>query len=231
MIVSVLWNYDFKFPNLITNSLSTGMSLYWIGTKFCVIDICDTDICDKRNSGIYLMTDPSAQGYPSLADGRTDRKISRTQETLHSCQSWNDQKPIGNHSPDFSVILAFWRICWWARGGLRGSRRQSWAGGRPLLRRRVLESICKSSSSRNTSKHNIMLKPKGSDSESNTEISKKELKLIEMRVRALQRQCFAQSDRKSPALLGRIPSLCSFEEASSSGTEYSISCENQHEHQ
>ena len=76
--------------------------------KSCVIDICDTDICDKRNSGIYLMTDPSAQGYPpSLADGRTDRKISRTQETLHSCQSWNDQKPIGNHSPDFSVILAF----------------------------------------------------------------------------------------------------------------------------
>ena len=120
MIVSVLWNYYFKFPNLITNSLSTGMSLYWIGTKFCVIDICDTDICDKRNSGIYLMTDPSAQGYPpSLADGRTDRKISTTQETLHSCQSWNDQKPIGNHSPDFSVIAAFWRICWWARGGLR----------------------------------------------------------------------------------------------------------------
>ena len=138
MIVSVLWNYDFKFPNLITNSLSTGMSLYWIGTKFCVIDICDTDICDKRNSGIYLMTDPSAQGYPSLADGRTDRKISRTQETLHSCQSWNDQKPIGNHSPDFSVILAFWRICWWGRGGWTGLRRRSWAAGWPWRRTRLL---------------------------------------------------------------------------------------------
>ena len=53
---------------------------------------CVKDICDKRNSGIYLMTDRSALGNPSLLyDGWTDGKISRTQEMLHSCQSQNDQ--------------------------------------------------------------------------------------------------------------------------------------------
>ena len=62
---------------------------------------------------------------------------------LHSCQSRNDQKPIRNHSPGFSVTGAFWRIYWWGRGGWMGSHLQSWEEGSQLLRRLVLASTCK----------------------------------------------------------------------------------------
>ena len=55
---------------------------------FSQMKCCVKDICDKRNSGIYLMTDRSASSNPSLLfDGWTDGKIGRTQEMLHSCQS------------------------------------------------------------------------------------------------------------------------------------------------
>ena len=47
-----------------------GMTLYSIGMIFCVKSICDTG---RGNSGIYLMTEPSAAGNPSLMVGQTGK--------------------------------------------------------------------------------------------------------------------------------------------------------------